>query len=593
MARRCIDQRNDGAGLYGAFRGGLDSAVPYADFDQSYDPINGLSYEEACARYTVASGDSFESIALSVWGDASYWYLIADVNGMSSSNDLVAGMSIIIPNKVHNSHNNADTYRVYDPNEAIGDLFPSAAKPPKKAKCGVFGQIMLVAIAVAVTIIALPSTAGTSVIFGQGLIAGALGSAASQAVGLATGLQSKFDLKGFALSALAGGITAGIGPKGNMLGLNTGTDGLFGGGWLASAGRGIVSSIATQGIGVATGLQGKFNWAGVATAGIGAGIGSVIGRSFADAASRWASRGQQFVSGMAGGIAAAAGESLIAGNSFGDTLMSSLPSIIGNTVGNLAADAVAGNGDPKRSGKFAQASTGSRTEGPSPEEQYFADIVVTARDLKDEALKQGRSIGDRIDRFFGTNIFGGIPMSSYVGFDSPAAGYTAPITKGELLGDALIVAPALRGAGSLLTVGGRTAATVDTGIIITENLGTASAANGARLGPQLLAEEVANGHALAKHLAGGEFAPLGIRTKAQFQNFVEKIVSNPATPTRCASDGTKYYLDETTRTIVISGSRGEVTAFRPDYGVGWENYLNSQVPRNARLPGYDPVPNGR
>lgn len=86
---------------------------------------------------------------------------------------------------------------------------------------------------------------------------------------------------------------------------------------------------------------------------------------------------------------------------------------------------------------------------------------------------------------------------------------------------------------------------------------------------------------------------MGIRTKAQFQNFVEGIVSNPATPTRYASDGTKYFLDESTRTIVISGSRGEATAFRPDYGVGWENYLNSQVPRNARLPGYDPVPGGR
>jgi hypothetical protein len=126
-----------------------------------------------------------------------------------------------------------------------------------------------------------------------------------------------------------------------------------------------------------------------------------------------------------------------------------------------------------------------------------------------------------------------------------------------------------------------------------ENVGASSAANGVRLGHQLLAEEVANGHALAKHLAGGEFAPLGIRTKAQFQNFVEGIVSNPATPTRYASDGTKYFLDESTRTIVISGSRGEATAFRPDYGVGWKNYLNSQVPRNARLPGYDPVPGGR
>jgi len=213
---------------------------------------------------------------------------------------------------------------------------------------------LIVAIAVAVTIIALPASG--PITFGQGLLAGAAGSAASQAVGLATGIQDKFDFKGLALSALAGGITAGIGPEGKLFGLKTGANGLFGKGLLAAAGRGMLSSALTQGIGVATGLQDKFNWAGVAAAGIGAGVG-------AWANANWGLSGfdAKVVSGMAGGIAGAAATSLVTGQDFGDTIMAQLPSIIGNTIGNIVAAKIASIGAPKTSGdpRLAYADVGS------------------------------------------------------------------------------------------------------------------------------------------------------------------------------------------------------------------------------------------
>lgn len=103
-----------------------------------------------------------------------------------------------------------------------------------------------------------------------------------------------------------------------------------------------------------------------------------------------------------------------------------------------------------------------------------------------------------------------------------------------------------------------------------------------KLNSQLIADEVANGHAFTKHVQDRqEFADLGIKTKEQFSSFVENIVNNPTVIQREAGDGTKYYLDETTKTIVIRGKRGEATAFRPDEGgIGWENYINSQVPKN-------------
>jgi len=329
--------RNTGLYRYG-------KPVAYADFDQNYQPINSVYPTSAASSYTIRTGDTLRSIAQALWGDGDMWYLIAEANGLTASSNLIGGQRISIPNKVTNFHNNTGTFRVYDPGEAIGDSLPTLpnepAPPPAHKKgggCGVFGKILLVAVAIAVTVIALP---GGAVTFGQGLLAGAAGSAASQAVGLATGIQDRFDFKGFALSALAGGITAGIGPSGQMLGARSAT-GLFGKGVLAAAGRGILASALTQGVGVATGLQKKFDWAGVASAGVGAGLGSW-------ASNKWGLDGfaGKTVPGAAAGIASSAAESLVLGRDFGDTLMANLPGIIGNTIGNLVADGIAGRGRP-------------------------------------------------------------------------------------------------------------------------------------------------------------------------------------------------------------------------------------------------------
>ncbi|SFG52018.1 YD repeat-containing protein [Novosphingobium sp. CF614] len=392
-------------GATGPFHNGATTSTNYADFDQSYDPINGLNYESTSSRYTVHDGDSLETIAQNLWGDASFWYLIADANGLNGSEILVAGQNLIIPNKVHNSHNTSDTYRVYDPNEAIGDTSPTAAKPPKKNKCGVFGQILLVAIAVAVTVVtsgaaaaaaanvsggvfgglgALASagtaggmTLGTAVAIGAG--AAALGSVVSQGFGVATGIQDSFSWKGVALSALAGGIGTGLG------GVNLfGTQGIGAVG--SAAFRGVLGNALTQGIGVATGLQNSFSWSGVAAAGVGAGVGNAIGGHTALGRAG---------SGMAGGIAGAAATSLVTGRDFGDTIMSQLPSIIGNTIGNLVADRVAGKPETmaerlqrqgyKLLGQFAD-SGAIRSDAPSPEQQAWAEqaadeIVVTGHKM--------------------------------------------------------------------------------------------------------------------------------------------------------------------------------------------------------------------
>jgi nucleoid-associated protein YgaU len=65
-------------------------AVAYVNFGESYDPINLNSSAQAqtASSYTIQQGDSLQSIAQALWGDAGLWYLIADANGLSSGQTL-------------------------------------------------------------------------------------------------------------------------------------------------------------------------------------------------------------------------------------------------------------------------------------------------------------------------------------------------------------------------------------------------------------------------------------------------------------------------------------------------------------------------
>ncbi|WP_197279280.1 LysM peptidoglycan-binding domain-containing protein [Novosphingobium sp. AAP1] len=385
----------------GAFRGGSSSSTNYADFDQSYDPINGLTYESTSSRYTVQSGDTLEAIAQQVWGDASFWYMIADANGLSASDSLVAGQSLIIPNKVHNAHNNTSTYKVYDPNEAIGDTSPTAARPPKKNGCGVFGMILVMVVAIAVSYFSGPEiihaaqavlggiASGGAVAAGSfgaiaggvvgGAATGALASVVSQGVGLAVGAQDSFSWKGVALSALGAGISGGLGATGLFgsiakNGFEVGKLGIksaFADAMVRSA----LGSAATQGIGVATQLQVDFDWAGVAGAALGAGLSGQV---------KVGAFGGNVLRNMAGGLANAASRSVINGTDFGDNIVAALPDVIANTIGNLVAEKVA--------------SIGRKPGGDAP--QTVIDPVTGQKVVVDAALADQinlRRYGKQID----------------------------------------------------------------------------------------------------------------------------------------------------------------------------------------------------
>jgi hypothetical protein len=185
-----------------------------------------------------------------------------------------------------------------------------------------------------------------------GAIGGALGSIASQGFGVAIGQQSKFDWKGVAMGALSGAISAGVakfgalaqvGKLGNKLGaLSRIGNLLHGGGFLGGAARGLVGSALSQGIGVATGLQDKFDFAGVAGAALAGGVTGALGGDVPSLAGHVSLEGIAANASLSavGAFANAAARTLINGSDFGDNLIAALPDVIGSTIGNLIAGGV-------------------------------------------------------------------------------------------------------------------------------------------------------------------------------------------------------------------------------------------------------------
>lgn len=114
---------------------------------------------------------------------------------------------------------------------------------------------------------------------------------------------------------------------------------------------------------------------------------------------------------------------------------------------------------------------------------------------------------------------------------------------------------------------------------IARGLDAASSTNRALLNNQVLAQEIAGGHAFQKHvLEQGEFSGLGIRTRAQFQGHIENVLANPS-GTRYARDGRSFVLQESTGTVVVRNpGAGESTAFQPE---NWSQYLSTLPARTT------------
>ena len=256
------------------YQGATASAA--ANFDQNYTAISPTNPGDSAATYTVQAGDTLQSIAQTLWGDSNLWYLIADANGLSSSQTLAAGSSLIIPNDVINIGHTSSTGTPYNSTQATGYIQPTAAPPPHKSAslCATIGNIIIEIIGAVVSTIVGP-------------VAGDL---VTQGLKLATGLQSKFSWNELGESFVQGLVDVAV-PQVPIVGP-------------------AIDDALAQGIDVATGLQKQFNWSEVAT---------------------------QETTYIAGPFAAAAVNSAMTGTSYGQSLEEILPNFVGQTVGNLIA----------------------------------------------------------------------------------------------------------------------------------------------------------------------------------------------------------------------------------------------------------------
>ena len=90
--------------------------------DYTYDVIGGekgLGGGPARTHYVVA-GDNLRSLAALYYGSPDDWYVIADANGLTGSEELQARTPLQIPNVITNSFNNNDTYTLYSESDIIG-----------------------------------------------------------------------------------------------------------------------------------------------------------------------------------------------------------------------------------------------------------------------------------------------------------------------------------------------------------------------------------------------------------------------------------------------------------------------------------------
>jgi hypothetical protein len=299
---------------------------------------------------------------------------------LNGTETLAAGQTLSIPARVTNVHQSSSTFRVYDPNKAVGDVQPTTPPPPPPPKhhsgCGTILAVIVAIVVVAIlhtpiqnffsgllgvsnaaaavdaaaataltatgtaasaaataalaSATATLSTVGTLATVAAGATLGVIGAVASQGVLIATGNQDKFDWKSVALGAISGGVGAGLGAitSGPLSSASVG----------GAIGRAVTGNVITQGVALATGLQSKFDWTGVAASAVSAGAGYAASAAVGYNPGLIGNLGNDLKGGLTGAasaIASAATRSLIDGTDFGDNITAALPDVIGQTIGNV------------------------------------------------------------------------------------------------------------------------------------------------------------------------------------------------------------------------------------------------------------------
>ncbi|MBP2161596.1 MULTISPECIES: putative adhesin [Asticcacaulis] len=299
----------------------------------NYQALNTTSVAQSGSTYTVMAGDTLQSVAQNVWGDASLWFMLAEANGLSGNSMLAAGQSLTIPGKIANMHNASGLFKPYNASDAMGNTTPTRPpepQPPAPKRgggCGVIGDIIATIISIVVQAVVTP-IAGPQA-------GAAAGNIVKQGFRIAVGNQKKFNWAEVAAAAIGAHFEAELGWIKNAKGYDfkelTGS--------LHSAARSVGSSIIRQGANMAFGVQKSFDWTSLAVAGVAGGVTYGFSGIASDLA-RGNKLGTAALTGTASLLAGAATRSILTGDSFGKSVRDALPDAIGSTIGGMISDAV-------------------------------------------------------------------------------------------------------------------------------------------------------------------------------------------------------------------------------------------------------------
>ena len=165
--------------------------------------------------YVVQRGDTLRSIAQAVYGNAAYWYVIAQANAISSDSDLAIGQNLTLP-QITTTSNTATTFKPYNPSDISGSTtpnLPTVAPPPVPPAhhCNVLAAIVVVAVVVVASVVTFGAALATLGPVGAAALGAAAGSAAGQLAGDATGTHQGFSFGEVFTAAAVAAATAGIG----------------------------------------------------------------------------------------------------------------------------------------------------------------------------------------------------------------------------------------------------------------------------------------------------------------------------------------------------------------------------------------------
>jgi YD repeat-containing protein len=270
-------------------RGDPNDATARANFDVNFTKALDQVSPTLAPEAIVHAGDTLRTIAARYMGDSNLWYLVAEENGLSNPDAvLAAGLSLRLPNKVVSLSNNANVFKPFNAQSELGDITPFMKvvwKPPGPDRCA---QAAMLVVVIAFVVISgeygllLDYLAHTNVYSGisfGGMSMPPFFSALFREFiqgGIATleGQHYSINWRSVAAQTVSSAILDRYGGKISSLAGRVSSSGI-----IQKALTGVVKNAITQGVNIALKNQDGFNWREAAVAGVTAPINSAIQNS--------------------------------------------------------------------------------------------------------------------------------------------------------------------------------------------------------------------------------------------------------------------------------------------------------------------------